>query len=195
MFIWILILGPWIALLVLTLHDVTKNDDEGSAILIGANNTVTLVRWATLNAGGVRKALGLWFSQAIVLKPPANLRTAVEINSSSSASIRHDGENTPAAVPPKKWWSKDGRVLKDGRVSKTAEELELMITEAVKAAPDCEAFVGVVVQRITRKSRLDANWELRGTKFGRADRKIAREALTPIVERIQREFRLPEGPI
>jgi hypothetical protein len=63
MFIWISILGAWVALLVLTLHDVTKNDNEGSAILIAANNIVTLVRWATLNAGGVRKALGLWFSR------------------------------------------------------------------------------------------------------------------------------------
>ena len=86
----------------------------------------------------------------------------------------------------------DDRVSEDGRVSKTAEELELMITGAVKAAPGCEAFVGVVVQRITPKSRLDANWELRGTKFGQADRKIAREAWTPIAERMQQEFRLAE---
>ena len=89
---------------------------------------------------------------------------------------------------PPKWRSKDTRV------SKTAEELELTITEAVQAAPGCEAFVGVIIQRTTPKSRLDANWELRGTKFGRTDRKIAKEALTPIVERMQREFRLPERP-
>jgi hypothetical protein len=182
MFIWILILGAWVALLVLTLHDVTKNDDEGSAVLIAANNIVTLVRWATLNAGGIRKALGLWFSQAIGLKPPANLKTTVI-------------EQTPAAVPPKKWWSRNGRHSKDGRISKTVEELELTITEAVRAAPDCEAFVGVVIQRKAPRSRLDANWELRGTKFGRTDRKIAKEVLTPIVERMQRKFRLLEEQI
>jgi hypothetical protein len=93
-------------------------------------------------------------------------------------------EKTRAAAPPKRWWSRDGRV------SKTTEELELTITEAVKATPGCEAFVGVIVQRITPKSRLDATWELRGIKFGRSDRKLAREALTPIVERMQQEFRL-----
>ena len=87
---------------------------------------------------------------------------------------------------PPKWWSKDTRV------AKTTEEIELMIREAVKAAPGCEAFVGVIIQRTTPKSPQDANWELRGIKFGRTDRKIAREALTPIVERMQREFRLPE---
>jgi hypothetical protein len=35
----------------------------------------------------------------------------------------------------------DDRVLEDGRVSKAAEKLELMITEAVKAAPGCEALI------------------------------------------------------
>ena len=89
-----------------------------------------------------------------------------------------------APAPSKRWWSRDGRV------SKTTEELELAITEAVKAAPGCEDFVGVIIQRITPKSRLDPTWELRGIKFGRTDRKLAREALTPIVERMQQEFRL-----
>ena len=271
MFTWILILGAciWVALLLLILHDVTKNDNEGSAILIAGNNIVTLVRWATLKtgelfrwsapragavlrrtvlkAGKVRKAPGLGFSQATVSKPRVSLKAAVETGSSSSMPVRQDArpvieqmlaaptpkieqmpaasppkieqtpavsspkiEQTPAAAPPKieqtlaatpptieqapatppprKWWSKDTRV------SKTAEELELTITEAVQAAPGCEAFVGVIIQRTTPKSRLDANWEFRGTKFGRTDRKIAKEALTPIVERMQREFRLPERP-
>jgi len=98
-------------------------------------------------------------------------------------------EQTTAAAPPKRWWSRDGRV------SKTTEELELTITEAVRTAPGCEAFVGVIVQRITPRSRLGATWELRGIKFGRTDREVAREALTPIVERMQREFRLTDGPI
>ena len=93
-------------------------------------------------------------------------------------------KNGDEGIPKKKWWSRDRRV------SKTVEELESTITEAVKAAPGCEAFVGVIVQRTTPKSRLDANWELRGIKFGRVDRRIAKEVLTPIVERMQREFRL-----
>jgi hypothetical protein len=100
------------------------------------------------------------------------------------AGFRHEAqpliEQTPAAPPPSR----------DVRVSKTAEELELMIREAVKASPGCEAFVGVIVQRITPKSRQDANWEIRAIRFGRMDRQIARRALAPIVERMQQEFRL-----
>jgi hypothetical protein len=280
MFTWSLILGAcaWVSLLLLILHDATKNDSEGSAILIAGNKVVTLVRWAVLKARELQKARRLRFSQATVSKPPANLKTAVETSSSSLKPVRQDAqhlieqtrlieqtldliehtlaaappktehplaplpnieqapaasppeieqvlaapppktehtlapppkiEQTPAAPPPKteqtpaalpptierataappprKWWSKDTRV------SKTAEELELTITETVMAAPGCEAFVGVIIQRTTPKSPQDANWELRGIKFGRTDRKIAREALTPIVERMQREFRLPE---
>jgi hypothetical protein len=91
----------------------------------------------------------------------------------------------PAASPPK-WWSKDDRV------SITAKELEFTIAEAVKATPGCEAFVDVIVQRTTPKSRLDANWEIRGIRFGGMDRQIAREALTPIIQRMQRRFRLTE---
>ena len=143
----------------------------------------TLFRWAAPKAGGLPKRL-------------ANFRTTVETNFKTTVEtgklILQDAqpliERTPAAPPPK-WWSKDTRV------AKTAEELELIIREAVKAAPGCEDFVGVVIERVTPKSRLDATWEIRGIRFGGMDRKIAREALTPIVERMQQEFRLINGPI
>jgi hypothetical protein len=145
----------------------------------------TLVRWAAPKAGGLPKR-------------PANLITTVEtgkiVLQGTQPKLFLQGaqpltEQTIAAAPPKRWWSKDGRA------SKTTEELELTITEAVKATPGCEAFVGVIVRRKTPKSRLDATWELRGIKFGRTDRELAREVLTPIVERMQREFRLTEGSI
>ena len=51
MFTWSLILCAWVALLLLIWHDVTKNDSEGSAILIAGNKVVTLVRWAALKTG------------------------------------------------------------------------------------------------------------------------------------------------
>ena len=134
----------------------------------------------------LRKAPTLGFSRATVSKPAANLKTA-RTSSSSSEPLRLDAQRlidqTPAAAP-KRWWTKDSRI------SKTAEELELAITETVKAAPGCEAFVGVIIQRITPKSRQDANWEIRAIRFGRMDRQIARRALAPIVERMQQEFRL-----
>jgi hypothetical protein len=128
-----------------------------------------------------------------VTEATCKFKTTGETIFSSSKPVRQGVqpliEQTTATAPPKRWWSRDGRV------SKTTEELELTIAEAVRTAPGCEAFVGVLVQRTTPRSRLGATWELRGIKFGRADRKVAREALTPIVERMQREFRLTNGPI
>jgi len=136
----------------------------------------TLVHWTAPKAGGVTP------------KRPANFITTVETGKLVLQGEQPLIDQTPPESPPK-WWSRDTRV------SKTAEELELMIREAVKAAPGCEAFVGVVIERVTPKSRLDANWEIRGIRFGGMDRQIAREALTPIVEQMQREFRLTEGRV
>jgi hypothetical protein len=77
----------------------------------------------------------------------------------------------------------------DDRSSVSRDELQSAITEAVKkAGPDCEAFVGVIVQRETPMARLDANWAIRGVRFGKADRDKCGNALTTIVERMQREF-------
>jgi hypothetical protein len=77
----------------------------------------------------------------------------------------------------------------DDRSSVSRDRLQSAITEAVKKAdPDCEGFVGVLVQRQTPKERLAANWALKGVRFGKADRDKCSRALTTIVERMQREF-------
>jgi len=86
------------------------------------------------------------------------------------------------------WKSKE---FTDDRSSVSRYNLQLAITEAVKKAdPDCEAFVGVIVQRELPKASLDANWAIRGVRFGKADRDKSSKALTTIVERMQREFLL-----
>ena len=74
----------------------------------------------------------------------------------------------------------------------TIPELEQAILEAVKAAPGCEDFVGVIVAHEMPKSHRDPNWAIRGVKFGKADRKGANEALASVVERMQREFLLSD---
>jgi hypothetical protein len=105
-----------------------------------------------------------------------------------SYTISQKGVQAPAGSPPKK-----ERWRKDGPVSIAIPELELAIAEAVqKTSPDCEAFVGVIVRRTAPASRPAANWELQGIKFGNSDRKIASEALTSIIERMQQKFRLSE---
>ena len=83
--------------------------------------------------------------------------------------------------------------LLDDRSRVSRESLQSAITEAVKKAePGCEAFAGVVIERKTSKSRLDANWAVRGVRFGRADRDKSSQALAAIVEWAQRHFSLAE---
>jgi hypothetical protein len=191
MFAWILILSSWGALLSLILHDATKEDSDGSAISIAAKKIKAFTFWAMLKARKLRGTLSYRTSQRSVSKPPVKVVTAVNAISSSSEVIRQGGpsvnKQAPALPPKKRWWRNDRRV------SMTTPELELAISEAVKnAAPGCEDFVGVIVQHKTPKSRLDPNWAIRGVKFGNADRQVADEALTTVVERMQREFLLSE---
>jgi hypothetical protein len=118
------------------------------------------------------------------------IETAVEIISSPSHPIRQDQqpviERMPAVPLPMKA-KREG-----GRSPIAPANLESAITEAVrKEASGCEALVGVIVQPIKPKSRFDANWAVRGVKFGRTDREKVSEAIAVVVERMQREFRLP----
>ena len=170
MFAWILILSLWVALLLLILHDATKEDSDGSAISIAATNL---------------KAWIFWVLQKGVSKLPVKVGTAVKaISSSSNPSGASEIKQEPALPLKKKKWRN-----KEGRVSITIPELELAISDAV-TKDGCEEFVGVVVRRATPKSHLDPNWAIRGAKFGNADRKAANEALAAIVDRMQREFLL-----
>jgi hypothetical protein len=73
------------------------------------------------------------------------------------------------------------------------ETLEVAIATAVKRSdPRCEPFIGVVIERRTPKSRDEANWAVRGIKFGKAERQNCNAALSVIVERLKREFEVSD---
>jgi len=153
MIAWTLILVLWIALFSLILHDVTKKDPDGSAVVMAARR---IAAFLSLTAQKLR------------------------------AALKKSNSLLPKIVP-----SSDP-IPGDTRVSITAIELESEIAETVKSTPGCEDFVGVIVQPKTPKSRLDLNWEVRGVRFGNADRKLANEPLEKVVARLQREFRLAD---
>lgn len=216
MLAWILISGFWIALLLLILHDVTKEDTGGSAVSIGAKNglafirafiekALTFLRWSMLQAAKLRTAPVLNIAKTRVSSPPV-LETVPEAiplipePAQKAAAIREPTQEPAAPVleetaspqsaknshTAKKKWWRH-----DQRASIGAPELELAIAEALrKAAPDCEGFAGVIVRQTTPNSRSDANWVLQGVKFGKADRQTIRAALPSIVERMQREYKL-----
>jgi hypothetical protein len=59
----------------------------------------------------------------------------------------------------------------DTRSSVSPERLQAAITKGVKKSDaKCEGFIGVIVQRQTPKARFDADWSVKGVRFGKADR-------------------------
>jgi hypothetical protein len=170
MFAWILIFGSWIAVLSLILHDATKEDDNGGAIRVAASHVGTAVSWATLKTSAMLKARS---SRETTSQPASSSRASRPLLKQRMSLRKRD------------WWHKDHRI------SMTAPELEVAITEAVrKASPGCEDFVSVIVAHRTPKSRRDADWAVRGVRFGNADRQMVDEALSTVVERMQQEIRL-----
>jgi hypothetical protein len=73
-----------------------------------------------------------------------------------------------------------------------ARALQDLIAGEVRTHPGCEAFVGVLLEKVKPKSSLDTNWDLLGVKFGKADRKTVNAALVAIVSRMKGEFRLSD---
>jgi hypothetical protein len=170
MLAWILILGSWIALLSLILHDVTREDANGGAIRLAAGHVGAAMSWAAswakLKARTFRETRRHAVSQEGASKPPPKRLLALR---------------------KPNWWHTNQRI------SMTPAELEVAIAEAVrKASPACEGFLSVIVEPKAPKSRLDPDWDIRGVRFGKADRKMVDEALATVVKRMQQEIRLKQ---
>jgi hypothetical protein len=138
----------------------------------------------------LKQELGGPVAQGSQPKLPAVIETLVETIASPALPIRQNEQPWvgPLLVEPSPSVARDGNRSPIGSTN-----LEAVITEAIKKrVPGCESFVGVIVEHTTPKSRFDANWALRGVKFGRVDREKANQAIATIVEGMQREFRLSD---
>jgi hypothetical protein len=83
----------------------------------------------------------------------------------------------------------------DDRQLISSADLQSAIREAVKQfGPECRDFIDVIVRARRPQSQLEANWEIKGVKFGRSDRDKAAQALAVIVARLQGEFALSKEP-
>jgi hypothetical protein len=71
----------------------------------------------------------------------------------------------------------------------TPGALQSVIAKAVReTGAECEAFIGVFVERIVPKSRGDVNWALKGVQYGKAERVKCAAAISVVVERLQHEY-------
>jgi len=188
MLVWIFIAACWVGLLLLILHDVTKDAAGRSAVSVASRSALFTA------AKGWRRLRRL-------KRYVASLKTSPKVGPEASPkpSPEPRPSETPAqtvletvpsleAEPSKKtWWRRDHRA------QITPAELELTIAEAIrKTAPGCGSFVGVIVHHKKPKQYRDPNWGVRGVKFGKADRQVVEETLARTVKQLQKEFRLTD---
>ena len=74
-------------------------------------------------------------------------------------------------------------------------DLEQSLADAVRSiAPDCEAFVGVIIERVVPKAPGGANWAVKGVRYGRADRDRCEAALGVSLREKQLQYVLSDEP-
>jgi hypothetical protein len=75
----------------------------------------------------------------------------------------------------------------------TRTALEGAITERVKnSSAECEEFVGVIIEYVKPEKLGDANWGLKGVRYGKANREACAAALSALVAEGQLEFELSD---
>ncbi len=97
-----------------------------------------------------------------------------------------DHQETTAAAPKVKVADRKERQFVEARA------LQDRIAGEVRAQPGCEAFVGVLLEKVKPNSTLDPNWDLLGVKFGKADRKTVNDVLATVILRMKSEFGLSD---
>lgn len=74
----------------------------------------------------------------------------------------------------------------------TRVALEGAITERIKCKAECEEFLGVIVEYVKPKKAGEANWGLKGVRYGKANREACAAALSQLVAESQQEFELSD---
>ncbi|WKA30578.1 cold shock domain-containing protein [Bradyrhizobium roseum] len=74
-------------------------------------------------------------------------------------------------------------------------ELEQSLADAVRSvAPECQALVGVIIERVVSKAPDGSNWAVKGVRYGRADRDRCEAALGVCLREKQLEYVLSDEP-
>lgn len=197
MLVWIFIAVCWAGLLLLILHDVTRDAAGRSPVSIALRNAAVAAAkgWRRLRRLVRRYVTSLKANRTSTHEPDHKAEHDVEHNavpeadpSEAAAQAILATVTPPATEPAKKtWWRRDQRA------PISPAELELTITEAIrKTAPGCGSFIGVIVHHKKPKQSRDPNWGVRGVKYGKADRRLVEETLADIVKQLQKEFRLTD---
>jgi hypothetical protein len=76
----------------------------------------------------------------------------------------------------------------------TLKNLQLAIAKAVRETDtECEALIGVIVERFDPESRGDVNWVVKGVRYGKAERTRCHATVADVVERLKSEYIVSDG--
>jgi CspA family cold shock protein len=144
-----------------------------------------------LEAAGIkhlRKGHKVSFEQANDLGRPfaTNLRleTKREVNGASVSLQDVPQENTETVGE---------KPEKPVRKPMTRADLEQSLADAVRSlAPECQAFVGVIIERVVPETQDEVNWAVKGVRYGKADRDRCEAALGMCLREKQLEYVLSD---
>ncbi|MBV9561747.1 MAG: hypothetical protein JOY90_15055 [Bradyrhizobium sp.] len=89
-------------------------------------------------------------------------------------------------------WISRNRV-KETRKPIAPTDLEEAIAEVVRAShPECQSFMGVIVERVAPSANGSTNWAVKGVRYGKANRELCSAALSNCVSEKQLEYELSE---
>jgi hypothetical protein len=79
------------------------------------------------------------------------------------------------------------------RTEVSQSALESAIAAEIKTFDSsCRDFVGVIIEGRSTDSDSEANWQVKGLRFGKSDREKARLALDSVLPQMQQQFILKE---
>lgn len=149
-----------------------------------------------LEAAGIkhlRKGHKVSFDQANDLGRPfaTNLRLETTQGANGASVSFEDLQDKPAdAGGERPVVEKPDKLV---RMPIARADLEQLLADAVRSvAPDCQAFVGVIIERVVPQAPGEANWAVKGVRYGKADRDRCEAALGMSLREKQLEYVLSD---
>jgi cold shock protein len=163
-------------------------DSGGQDVFVHAST----VRMAGLNRlrKGQKVCFEIYDNQG---RPAArNLRVQTTLVDSLEDGSRLEGEETSTDKDLRLEMSSAGGDRSGASrkpISRT--DLEQMLAEAIRTShPECQPFVGVIVERTTPASPEEAGWAVKGVRYGNADRGLCGAALSSCLNELQQQFQV-----
>lgn len=169
-------------------YGFTQQDSGGQDVFVHAS-TVRMAGLKRLRKGQ-KVCFEIYDNQG---RPAArNLRVQTALVSALEDRSRVEGEETLTEEDLRlEMSSASGDRFGGSRKPISRTDLEQMLAETIRTShPECEPFVGVIVERTAPASPGEAGWAVKGIRFGIADRTLCGAALSNCLNELQQQFQV-----